>query len=71
VASIIRSCRIDCKLTEKRLFQPEAPGDGNGVAAGIVEEELAGAGEIAKAEAEADPPMEETEAATVAHEVGV
>jgi hypothetical protein len=38
------------------------------VAAGIIEEELIGAGEIAEAEAQVDPPMEETEVAAEAHE---
>jgi hypothetical protein len=54
VASIIRSCQIDCKLTEEQLFQSEALGDG--AAAGIVEEELAGTGEIAEAKAQTNPP---------------
>jgi hypothetical protein len=64
------SCRIYCKLTGKRLFQPEAPGDGDGAATGIVEE-VAGAGEIAEAEAQANPLMEETEVAAEAHEAEV
>jgi hypothetical protein len=71
VASIIRSCQIDCKLTEEQLFQSEALGDG--AAAGIVEEELAGTGEIAEAEAQTNPPppMEETKAAVEAHKAEV
>jgi hypothetical protein len=52
VASIIRSCRIDCKWTERQLFQLEALGDGDCVAAGVVEEELTSAGEIVEIEAQ-------------------
>jgi hypothetical protein len=58
-------------LTEKWLFKPEAPGDGHGATAGIIEEELAGVGEIAEDEAQADPLIEETEAAAEAHEAEV
>jgi hypothetical protein len=50
---------LNCKLTEKWIFQPEAPDDGDGAAASIIEEELAGVGEIADAKAQADPSMEE------------
>jgi hypothetical protein len=41
------------------------------MAIGIIEGELTGDEEIAEAKAQADPPMEEIEAATEAHEAKV
>jgi hypothetical protein len=59
---------LNCKLIEKQLFQPEAPDDGDGAAAGIVKSELVGAREVAEVHGQADAPMEETEATAEAYE---
>jgi hypothetical protein len=71
VAPIIRSCRIDCKLTEKQLFQPDAPCDGDGVAVSVVEEELAVQGKWRRLKCKLTYPTEEIKATAEAHEAEV